>query len=49
MTVNTAKKVNMKKNWVAPELKKVGIDQITATTTYGSNLESSSFGSEHYS
>lgn len=31
MTGNTTKKAEVRKNWVAPELKKVGIEEITAT------------------
>jgi hypothetical protein len=49
MTVYTVKKAEIRKNWVAPELKKICIEQITASTTFGSHPESSAFGSEHYS
>ena len=32
MTGNTVKKVEIRKNWVAPELKKMDIEKITATS-----------------
>ncbi len=44
MTGNTVKKAEIRKNWVAPELKKIGIEQITAGGTVGSHPESTTGG-----
>jgi hypothetical protein len=35
--------VKTKKEWVAPKLKKVGIEEITATKTTGTNYDSGSY------
>ncbi|MFZ0338477.1 MAG: hypothetical protein WAL45_10625 [Terracidiphilus sp.] len=48
MTGNTVKKVEIRKNWVAPELKKIDIGQITASSTVGSHTEGNS-STMHYS
>ncbi len=48
MTGNTVKKVEIRKNWVAPELKKMDIGQITATSTVGSHAEGGN-STMHYS
>ena len=49
MTGNTVKKVEIRKNWVAPELKKIGIEKITAmSNTYGSHTEGGN-STMHYS
>jgi hypothetical protein len=42
MTAKTAKSVENKKNWVAPELKKIGIEVLTATFHGGAQHDSSS-------
>ena len=48
MTGNTVKKVEIRKNWVAPELKKMDIEKITATSTFGSHVEGGN-STMHYS
>jgi hypothetical protein len=48
MTGRTGKKVDIKKNWVKPELKKIDIGQVTAVDTYGSHTEGGN-STEHYS
>ncbi len=48
MTGNTVKKVEIRKNWVAPELKKIDIGQITASSTVGSHPENGN-STMHYS
>lgn len=42
MTGKAEKKVEIRKNWVAPELKKIGIEQITATNHHGAIHDSAS-------
>ncbi len=48
MTGNTVKKVEIRKNWVAPELKKMDIEKITAVDTFGSHVEGGN-STMHYS
>jgi hypothetical protein len=47
MAGKTGKKSEIKKNWVAPELKKIDVEQITASGTSGGSPDGGTGGNSH--